>query len=344
MKHLFYIHSHITYLVSLQVIKHKKLQPEDCVFMYGRRFEANSPNPSIKSITIPYTQQPVNSFAVDKRFWKGWGKLRDFNKLIEQLIGKSTYHVYTHQTSMDFIRMFMSHKQCTGFSLIEEGVVSYLTLDKVNNELRPVGKATWRYEALKWINYWGQLSFPIRFFAPDYTHAYGLSSYSFPGFARKEVLPMAVDNVAEELPYKHILVLDASAENKLTSTESMQAALTQAMEWLVKEGVDELWVKYHPEQLAKPQSYNTYKDVFASFENRIHVRELPQQVCLELLAGNQELKGLTFYVFVSSVGIYAAMCGRKVYSFANFILQTDENYSKTMKNLPELFNESVTFV
>ncbi|TPE44708.1 hypothetical protein [Pontibacter mangrovi] len=344
MKHLFYIHSHITFIVSLQVIKYKKLKHEDCVFMYGRKFVPESDSLGIKHITVPYVQQPVNSFAVEKRFWKGWAKLHGFNKLIEQLIGKSEYHVYTHQTGMDFIRMFMSHKQCSGFSLIEEGVVSYLTLDKVNKELRPVGKATWRYEALKWVNYWGRLSFTIRFFDPGYAHAFGLSPSSFPGFPRKKLLPLAIENAADELPYKHVLVLDASVENKLTTAESMQMALKKTLDWLEKNGVRELWVKYHPEQVEKPASSVLYKDIFASYESRITIREIPQQVCLELLAGSQELKELTFYVFVSSVGIYAAMCGRKVYSFANFIAEADENYHKIIGNLPGLFSESVTFV
>lgn len=312
--------------------------------MLGRGFVSNISTLPIKQIHIKFTQRPVNSFAVEKKFWKGWKKLQEFDSLIQQLVQEESYHLYTHQTSMDFIRLFMSHKQCSGFSLIEEGVVSYLPLDKVNNELFPTGMSTWRYDVLKWINFFGRLSFPIRFFDSSYTRVYGLSDYSFPFFPRKELLSLPFNNTEKCNPYKHILVLDASVESGLLSKEAMRAAMEESLERIVQNNVSELWVKYHPEQLLQPSVYRFYDELFKSFESRINITEIPQDVCLELLAGNVELKELTFYVFVSSVAIYASLCGREVYSFASLISKYDAKYASTLNDLPAAFWRSVSVV
>lgn len=155
MKHLFYIHSHITYHVSLEVIKHEKLDASDCVFMYGRKFQPLAAPLGIEQVELPFTHHPINSFAVARKFWRGWNKLSDFDRFTQNLVGKNSFRLYTNQSGIDFIRLFISHRQCAGFSFLEEGMASYYSLKEMNTEVGPAGNSTVFFKALLLLNFRG---------------------------------------------------------------------------------------------------------------------------------------------------------------------------------------------
>lgn len=344
MKHLFYIHSYITYHVALEVISYHKLNHMDCVLMYGRKFVPLDPPAAIQHVDLPFSHHPINSFAVERVYWKGWKKLRKFDVFVQELTNGDKFKLYTNQTGIDFIRLFISHRQCRGFSFLEEGVASYYTLKKINTEICPSGSSTGFFKLLLLLNFRGRLSLEKCFYDSGYEHAYALSDASFPGFERKVKLPFPFHNNLPMPEYGYILVLDATAEYGVTSVESALHALEETLQFLIKKGISMLWVKYHPDQANSEKVKKLYEHVFQRHSEFLIIEEVSQHVSLEFLAGNVNNSTTVFYIFLSSVGLYAGLCGREVYSFASYIAKHDEQYKQRVLRLPDAFKEKVKFL
>ncbi|WP_377482949.1 hypothetical protein [Pontibacter toksunensis] len=240
--------------------------------------------------------------------------------------------------------MFISHKNCKGFSLLEEGIASYYTLDKVNTEICPSGNSTDFFKILLFLNYRGRLTPQKWFYDTGYEHVYGMSEASFPGFERKVRLPFPFYNNLPMPGFGHILVLDATAEYGVTTLKSTLSALAEALQYVAKRGVGKLWVKYHPDQANSVDTRKRYEQVFKEHSQFLKVEEVPQHVSLEFVAGNTNNTGTVFYVFLSSVGLYAGLCGRKVYSFASCMYRFDLQYEQRVQRLPDVFKENVKFL
>lgn len=344
MKHIFYIHSFITYLVSKEVIKYYQLPVASCIFLYGRDFKPATPLAGLVEEEIPYSHHPVKSFTVKRLFWQSWAELWAFDRYVKKLTRGQPFLLYTNQTGIDFICLFLTHKHCHGFSFLEEGVFSYHKQAVVNHILCPAGYATLIYKTLLLMNYGGRLTWNKFFYSPGYTHVYGISPDAFPDFARKVLLTCPFTNSEEKGDYQNILVLDGAEAYGLVSNESMIAALRDALHKLVQKGVQHLSVKYHPEQLKNRVALTKYQALFQEFATKIAIQELPQEVCLELIAGNQQIKKVEFYVFLSSVGLYAGLCGRKAFSFAKLVVKYEPTYDNRLQLLPAIYKNLVEFI
>ncbi|WP_114778384.1 hypothetical protein [Botryobacter ruber] len=343
MNHIFYIHSYITFLVAKTVIHIQDIQKNLCVFMYGRGFSPSEEIEGIKEIVVPYTHHPVNSFSIKYVFWKSWKELADFDAFVQSLTAGADFMLYTNQTGIDFIRLFTSHKNCKGFSFLEEGIASYHPIQFVNNVLCPAGNSTFFYKVLLLLNYKGRLTLGKWFYDPAYTVAYGVTEHAFPDYERKVLLPSPFINQSKAPALNNILVFDATAEYGLVTDESIITALAEALNILVKRGVHEICVKYHPDQLLNSKTMRLYRNFFKSIEHKIRVQELPQELCLEMIAGNQNLEEVNFYVFLSSVGLYAGLMGRSVYSFAQLVVKFEPKYQQLVKTLPSIYTKVVSF-
>ena len=344
MKHLFYIHSAITYFVALGVIKYRNLDKGACILMLGRGFQPDHASSEIRESILPFSHHPVNSFAVERQFWKGWKKIIAFDNYVSNLTGEEHFHIYTNQTGLDFIRLFISHEKCQGFSYLEEGLYSYFPAEKVNLELCPSGDATAFYKLLKRLNFNGRLSSDPVFFSDEYKEAFGISEAVFPGFRNKITLENPFYNSeANNCLNGHIIALDALYEYGVVTKAVYEHAIKKMFLYFEARNIDQVWIKFHPEQYNIAAHLAEIREVVAKYKRGINVKELPQTCLLELIAGNS-LGNVEFYVFLSSVGLYAGMCGKKAYSFANFIAEKDNDYSKRIELLPDVFKRHVEFI
>ncbi|WP_026463977.1 hypothetical protein [Adhaeribacter aquaticus] len=295
-------------------------------------------------VEIPFTHSPNKSFPVRYAFWKGWQELYKFDQYLKHLTKDRFFLLYTNQTGIDYILLFITHKHCRGFSFLEEGTNSYHRLDIMNQEINPAGYSTLNYKILMLFNYKGRLPLSKYFFAKGYNFAYGISNYSFPQFKRKILLPSPFVNEDDLPAYKNILVFDGMGELGLVSNESILSSLTEFIKMLKSMDVNEFWVKYHPEQVRNQNTLILYKNFFNTFSSNFTIHELPQSISLESIAGNCKLTDVNFFVFLSSIGLYAAQSGRKVYSLANLVLKHEPNYKKLIVSLPDVYKELITFL
>ncbi|MDX5423040.1 MAG: hypothetical protein LPK14_12355 [Hymenobacteraceae bacterium] len=221
---------------------------------------------------------------------------------------------------------------------------SYYIAEKVNTEICPGGSATYFYKLLQYLNFKGRLSQQPFFFAEGYQAAYGVSDDSFPGFRNRTVLgnPFQNDDPAHSID-GHILVLDALLEYGAVTKDAYEAAISKMFSFFEECEVKRIWVKFHPEQYAHNAFLLNIRTIIAKNRGRVEVNELPPHSLLERVAGNKDCTA-KFYVFLSSVGLYAALCGRAVYSFANFVGDMDRGYQSRIDSLPAVFKKRVKFL
>lgn len=332
MKHLFYIHSHITKKISKQIIKTKDLH-KDSIFVFPSRYESLSEYKTVNNIDKIY--------ALNYSTWKFY--VNYFNILkadyfVSNLCDKDYFHLYLPQTRMPWIMMLMSHKLCAGFSLIEEGMASYYTKQAMENKY--LGTNENLTKSLYSMFRLGKNDF----FRDGYTKVYGLSQDSFPGFPRKEIIDIDFSNKKLEFEFTDddcILVCETVAYfNKEKSTVYI-AGFVMCLKILQKK-YKNVYFKLHPKQ------YNSWESLF--FKNLIYeyfseATEIPRNCSLEEIAAT--FQGIDFIVNLSSVGLYAGRLGNKVFSFSNILAKLGVGIkvvTNQIKMTPELFWKYVNLI
>lgn len=347
MKHIFYIHSYITYFVSIQVIKLHNFKPEQCVFLYGRGFKPKQQSIKVTEHVSPFSHYPTNTFALERKFWKTWEKLRHFDAFVRKITGGDLFHLYTNQTGIDFIRLLKENRSCTGFSILEEGLYSYYTLDQLNSELcPPLGRPSLIYRILHFLNFTGRLPCNKIYLDPTYDTVYGISDEAFPTYPRRTILPFPFEKVTEAQGEKetNILVFDSFMEYGVIKGSVFEKALDKTFDYLKKEGVKEVYIKYHPEQYTSTTYLNNARSLISKYKVDLTIHELEREASLEIIASDKTNPRVVFYTFFSSIGLYAAMCGRTAVSFAKYIADEDAEYKYRLSLTPQIYKELVQLV
>lgn len=121
MKHIFVVHSPVTYLCSIGVINKEKIQHDD-VLIISDGYNMDGPFP-IMAVTVTFSQDML--FRNPKKF------IRLFNdpsyylyKLIEQFVGDDKFMAYVPVFHL-IKRLVVIHPKCSGFHFIEEGMAAY---------------------------------------------------------------------------------------------------------------------------------------------------------------------------------------------------------------------------
>ncbi len=122
-----------------------------------------------------------------------------------------------------------------------------------------------------------------------------------------------------------------------------EQAISDMFSYFSLENINHVWIKFHPEQYANSDYLNWIRTIVSKYKRNTVVKELSEDSSLELIAGNKA-NDVKFYVFLSSVAIYAGLCGREVYSFANFVGKQDDNYKCRINSLPGIFLKYVKFL
>ncbi len=126
MKHLFLVHSHITFYMALSVIKRLALSSESTVFVFGGNYK-NLFHKNISGYSLDAIQ---TTFSLKKQIAKPVYKFLNKALLsfkvrswVKQKIGRSfiLYTTYFHLTA----RLLHSHQLCKEVCFIEEGTLNY---------------------------------------------------------------------------------------------------------------------------------------------------------------------------------------------------------------------------
>ncbi len=332
MKHLFYIHSSITFLVATKIVE--GLDKDNCIFLWGRNFQATT---DIKHHKFPFVHLPKEYFSASIKFWETRKKVVEMDDWLAQITEGQDFFYYTPQSGTNFFYVLVENVSCKGYNYIEEGRGSYFTKKQLQN---PKSNSLLR-DALYQINFKGRSSSVKHFFDfdhPKFKTAYGLSQHTFPDLQDKVILDIPFQK--KEFPgnYEHILVPEPIVEFGIVSEATYQQTVVYFLEWAIQKKYTTIHVKYHPGQ---KKSIELMRAVYQQYKDQLTVIELPAEWSLEEMAVSTTAN---FVIITSSVGIYASLANRTVYSLAQQLVQLDATYQKAIDDLPDFFKKELIFI
>lgn len=331
MKHVFCIHSNITYLAALGVVCKEQIPLEDVVIVTNYEFEKDAPIRVHK--ILPYSglrsifRHPINAlFAV-----------RCIDREITKLVGNEPYIAYT-EALFAFHDLVVTHPLCQQFHFIEEGLSVYYEemdwhLQTANYSLRPC----YRYKGWKgFLQKLRDIFLLIRgyklemlglpalynaFFNAKGVIFYGFSNESYYGV--KNLCRISLKQVSDSFEwhthYERLEDIDIwlgqnnpRGGNELID-KYIDAIQKGCVQQLLSQGKKCIMVKFHPveEIYAKQQTLKMFQ------RNGIEVEIIPDEVVLELELF--KAKNVRLYSVNSSLLLYAAMLGIECNSIINYM-------------------------
>ena len=337
MKHIFFVHSHICYAISVAVIGQEKIAMEDIVFVTDRSY--NPPESRWKTLPSP----PNEWFTLEKNVFLGWKKMRKFENYVEAITAGKFHFYYPHTLNI-FSNFMADHRNCYRHHLIEEGTASYLTTSEINL-IHPPLVLNWKHRIWSKVFYRGHFH-GLSFYRDDQSRAYCSSALAFPGKRGKVVLNLNFQDIFQSQNIQNlqaVLVLDSSVETKYAEPENYMIGIQRLIEKLQEKHHQHqiLYVKLHPYQHVKRNfADKVLKKLRAALDN-ISVQELPQDTAIEAITWRH---GTRLYLGVSSLSVYAKRNGGECYSFAQKIAKADARYALRLRQQPKVFLDSVTFI
>lgn len=332
MKHVFFVHSHITWLVSRGVIRQRGLARDEVLFVCTRGYRP--PDPEHEQLAFPDRR-----WVLTWRLAQWFRQKRELARFVERVARDGDFLWYLPHTGFPFFPALVGHPRCRGFHLIEEGIGSYHTPQALVDIMRRTFalKPGWKGWVLR---LWMRLKPPALADA-RYLVAYGCTDEAFPGYARRSKVDLAGEHPAGCEDIQAVLVLDNVLEASLAGEQAFFQCLEELVAKLAQDGRRSVHYKLHPDQYIDPRYTPRLQQVLQDNPHGVRFTELPAGYCLELLAA----AGRTdFYVFVSSVGFYAAVSGCRVYSMASRLATLDARYRVILDTVPEVMSRRLVFL
>lgn len=322
MKHIFLIHSNITYLSALGVICKNELREEDVLVISKYDIGIDKP------IQTHYLRSPY------KTRWM-FNPNKYVDSFIKKHIGNESYIAYLE--AMTFIgKIVVSNPKCVGFHFIEEGSSSmqlpelkWLTYDEQNELDTPL-----RYDGCKRrlkdiiqllsglsIRTLGLPYMPHAYYHVKGTYFYGFGKDAFEGA-----------NVYHELSWKSItnrytfnkrynlnnsvIWLSTTPEHgnpEIINVESyIHAIENKLIPHLKSHGISHIFIKFHPVELIETKE----KEMELFRQNGIDFEIIDDRTLMEIEL--MDTDGITIYCVMTSLVKYALQMGVKnIYSIAN---------------------------
>ena len=334
MHHVFLVHSHITYAVAAKVVEHERIDKRSVVLLASRGFLP--PEDRLRLVPIDYSFDP-ESFPRQANLLDSRRRLRAMDHFLRDLVAGDRFHFYTPQTGQRFIQIIKSSPRCAGFSYLEEGLGTYLTREELE-KIDRTKRATW----LDRISYAGRIG-DASFYDEGQDHAYCVHSAAFPGMQGRVVLhdvfspPRDLDLSA----IRTVIVCDGMAWHGQVRSASLLHALDRVLDELRDEGVTSVHFKLHPAQVGTDEE-NAIHALFRRHAESVAAKALPNEVSLEQLAF--AAPHVRYLIGLSSAGLYAALMGRTVRSYARYVCEVEPEYACFVDQLPSLYRERLQFL
>ncbi len=312
MKYIFSFYSHLTLYMSLEIIRHYNIPPADCLMISGRDY------------AIPAEDKPSECKYLffkggwnDKRYrlfsglkiWKTIENRKKIDKLIIDNTQGDKYQCFLGSCADDYANLLVTHKNCTGYFIYEEGMASY------NPNIPPI------FSGLRYLIYKCILKpfFP-RFYSIKEYNIYpyyykfkkfiAISPRCFPTFNEYE--KVIVNN-----PFKQIklnfapdAIISIDALLLFIGKEPAQDVYLQLLKYIDSQGYKNIAYKFHPWFYLHTAEKKEYQHFIQSILREKAI-ELEESTILERVLSTYKCDFYTGYC--SSVCIYGAFAGAKCY-------------------------------
>jgi hypothetical protein len=316
---IFYVNSNIVEKVCRSIIEENNFR--EYVIINASRYSCKK-----------YENKIAEKIYSLKRFKKrnillNWAIIKSGDKIVSEIAG-GEFHLYAPHTNVVEVRMLLSHRLCSGYSIVEEGLMSYLTPDQMEKMITPTTPSLG--QRIKCLGRLGTHSF----YRDGYEKLYATNEQAFPGRKNKEVLDVHFgerEGRGEIGKDECILVLDSLTHYGKEKTCTYVLSLSAALD-VLDERYEKIHYKLHPD------SYGTWQaDTMKAALGRLEcpAREINRSASIEDLAIGSPADVV---VDLSSVGLYCGMFSDgNVYSFHN-ILSTADSTDCDQKSASEVSN------
>lgn len=335
MKHTFYVNSHITYYVSMSVIKKLDISHSDVCFIISRGYSNNFPNATM-CIDITEIYNEIDKVYL-KHFYKIYSFIGKTDRLLKSKFGNENFAIYLPHVRHKLLQIIATNKFCKELHIIEEGISAYskyfMSLEE-KNLIKRIGK-TFFNDILKlgFGRFYYTKPFDLRKFTKGVpNNLFTISNKSFSGLPYNiiKVKIEAEDNFDFDISGKNILVLEGAVEQGNLLFKSLLDAINKV---LIENDFKELFIKYHPVQTMANRM--TIKQLCELKVNKVEV--ISDDVAFEQIAVNNT--DLRVFGFTTSLLFYAKEFGCEVKSYESLLLK-DSLFQKFRKendfNLAEL--------
>lgn len=328
MKHLFVIHSNITYLAALGTICAEKLELKDVIITSRIDLKIKEP--------VPVVYFP---FEFEKKRFFDWWVLHPYkyiDRFIEKYIDKDSFTAYLEVMTMPG-KLFVSSPQCVGYHFIEEGGSAYvqgtlktdIEYNDFNTPTENLRTMSFREKLKSIILIMGGMSmrnFSMPFFYDAYFRLKGVNFYGFGTDSFKEAqrkVEISWGEIAKTFKFdKKYIFSNASLWLGICCDEPgvnipmidyIAGIENKCVPHLIDNNVTQIYVKHHPRATMELRKREI--DVF--LKAGIEVKTIEDNICMEI-----ELIGevnVSIYMLQTSLYYYARQMGHdKIYSIASY--------------------------
>ncbi len=343
MKTLVLVHGNLILGMARQLLATRQWPADEIVWVTDRRYTL--PPEDRPVLDISHLDLPPFRFKEAARLKSFFQATRsDLMQLDELLNGlQSEFRVVLpHLRSFKYHAM-VTHPACRGFYLLEEGKLSYtrgiIWPDNWKHRLKTV--------ILKQL-YAFYLQGRVPPFPPDFDDqhpkflgAFATSELAFPGIAQVEriSIPFKKDPALEY--YERVLVFGPYAEYEELPLAVQLAGIRALFEYFTRQSITQVHFKFHPKQLAVGTSPAAIRQLMAEYATSIRFDEIPAPVSLENIAASAPVE---FYLATSSTAIYAVAMGRKVHSYAPYLIKLHPGFQQVLDDLPEVIRREMSWL
>ena len=337
MKHIFLVHSSITYLMSLSILNHKKIDISDVIIFSDRPFDSH-----YLPIKVRKIEDDSLSFIYSKLSRINFPKFVD--RIINNLIGEDKFIVYM-QSALPLQKVFMTHPKCHGFHFFEEGTADYQGFDTLELLSTYHRYEPWRMTKIKDLRYIiSHIKYLIRGFPGKFNDLPGWP-YCYFNFEEVEYYCYS-DYAFRGIPASRKIVLDIIKTKEYFTELRNFPCISNSVVWIgehvisfdkidiniyingIKGGlssffkkypgtINKIFIKFHPQEYkdSREKTIDVFKNTGINFE--IIPDGIPMEI-LFMLSQNCQIIGLT-----SSLLYYASLMEHNVYSIINYVKVLD---------------------
>jgi len=324
MKHVFLVHTHITYIVAQSIIEALSLKKENIFFICTRNYKIDFDD----QINLNAEFELLNNTNYSNFFLK-WHLIKKIDRKLNSA-GIDLYHIYLPHIAHPLFQILGSNKKCCKINIMEEGsnCLSYrLYNPPVNLKKRLItlmlnksglwGKNRYfRVSSNSELKYFDKKILPI---------FYGISPRSFENVIgyEKRIVSIYQENevISKQIPDNvNVLLLESIIEQDNLSS----ALFFDSIEFIAKKiNNEEVYLKFHPYQNA-----NNRERVIGILEKYSNVNLIADDVVMEKVF--LYAKNLKVYGFTTSLLFYAKSFGHTAFSFA-YLWKDDLKYKNYTK-------------
>lgn len=341
MRHIFYIHSHITALVAYSYIREKKINLDDMIIVIGRSFVTEY-NFDCAIIRLDQNEQSIEKIPSygTWNLMKNYFTLKKIDKKIDQFVKKDHFNVYLPSTKNYLMQYLASHHNCSTLFIMEEGLLTY-----TNHFLKQGYKTKLEKQKIK-----GVLRYPkdlhrslVYINDPEKKNPklISISKDIYQTGILSEILllnRLYPPPLSDEyfLNNEVIFFFDGGMNGKFTTLENYTLAINILLKRINFEH-NKLYLKFHHTQNEKTRSY-----VLGALNTLgVDLIIIPDKVSAEAILLNS--KNLRVFGCHSSILYYASIWGHTSCSIMDLLNSIDRDFAGNFKkiSLPSIFYDRV---